>query len=177
VEEFREIWFQNSADPPSFASLGMAQAIEDENSDMEDTERDSEQLFASQAENRQGLPQLQTEDAEVGVAEAESAFLEEMVEDRILEDEINRHLHDQEFHQALAEIDGMYLPLLLIIVIGQTNPAVEDGNLSDLDDDDEVVGAIIDPDSENFLLRAQLWMESNRDYLKEQRGPANVVVV
>lgn len=46
----------------------------------------------------------------------------------------------------------------------------DDGNLSELDDDDEVSGAIIKEDSEHFVLRAQLWMESNLDYLKEQRG-------
>jgi len=45
-----------------------------------------------------------------------------------------------------------------------------DENLSDLDDDDEVAGALIDETSEHFILRAQLWMESNREYLREQRG-------
>ena len=45
-----------------------------------------------------------------------------------------------------------------------------EGNLSDLDDDDEVSGAIIDESSEHFILRAQLWMETNREYLLEQRG-------
>jgi hypothetical protein len=52
----------------------------------------------------------------------------------------------------------------------QSTCQVDDGNLSELDDDDEVAGAIINESSEHFILRAQLWMESNRDYLKEQRG-------
>jgi len=46
----------------------------------------------------------------------------------------------------------------------------EDDNLSDLDDDDEVSGAIISEDSEHFILRAQLWIEANKEYLREQRG-------
>jgi hypothetical protein len=46
----------------------------------------------------------------------------------------------------------------------------EDDNLSDLDDDDEVAGAIISEDSEHFVLRAQLWIEANKEYLREQRG-------
>jgi hypothetical protein len=53
------------------------------------------------------------------------------------------------------------------------NAPVDEGSLSDLDDDDEVAGAIIDDTSENFILRAQLWMESNREYLREQRGTIN----
>ena len=52
----------------------------------------------------------------------------------------------------------------------ETPTPADEGNLSDLDDDDEVAGAIIDEGSEHFFLRAQLWMESNRDYLIEQRG-------
>jgi hypothetical protein len=52
----------------------------------------------------------------------------------------------------------------------QASAQIDDGNLSDLDDDDEVAGAIIDESSEHFILRAQLWMESNREYLIEQRG-------
>jgi hypothetical protein len=53
----------------------------------------------------------------------------------------------------------------------------QDDNLSDLDDDDEVAGAIISEDSEHFVLRAQLWIEANKEYLREQRGknPADAV--
>jgi hypothetical protein len=94
-----------------------------------------------------------------------------MVADRTLEDEINRHLGQQEFQQALAEMDGNHsFNLIIAIRQEQAVEPIDEGNLSDLDDDDEVAGAIIDADSEHFLLRAQLWMESNRDYLKEQRG-------
>jgi transcription factor IIIB 90 kDa subunit len=150
VEEFREIWFQNSADPPSFATPG---AREEQDDDEENPEPE-------------GTPQIEESggegDEHVAAAEAESAFLEEIVADRTLEEEINRHLNQQEFQQALVEMDTIRQQ--------QTKPIEEDGNLSDLDDDDEVAGAIIDADSEHFLLRAQLWMESNRDYLKEQRG-------
>ena len=84
-----------------------------------------------------------------------------MVADKALEDEISRHLNEGEFQKALAEIDALREQL--------GNNEVEEGTLSDLDDDDEVAGAIIDEASEHFILRAQLWMESNRDYLKEQR--------
>jgi hypothetical protein len=42
-------------------------------------------------------------------AEAQSAFLEELVEDRALEEEINRHLTNNEFQQALVEMNGITL--------------------------------------------------------------------
>ena len=58
----------------------------------------------------------------------------------------------------------------------QASAPVDEGNLSDLDDDDEVAGAIIDEGSEHFFLRAQLWMESNRDYLIEQRGTFSYLI-
>jgi transcription factor IIIB subunit 2 len=157
VEEFREIWFQNSADPPSFATPG-AREVED------DDEENPEPEGPTQIEdNERGAEESGGEGNEqVAAAEAESAFLEEIVADRTLEEEINRHLNQQEFQQALAEMDTIRQQ--------QTQAIEEEGNLSDLDDDDEVAGAIIDADSEHFLLRAQLWMQSNRDYLKEQRG-------
>jgi transcription factor IIIB 90 kDa subunit len=53
---------------------------------------------------------------------------------------------------------------------GQTSTQYDEGNLSDLDDDEEVAEAIIDESSEHFILRAQIWMESNQEYLREQRG-------
>ena len=97
-----------------------------------------------------------------------------MVADRALEDEINRHLGNEEFQQALAEMGGIIpsnstLTLELRKQHAPSSPA-DDGNLSELDDDDEVAGAIINEHSEFFLLRAQVWMDSNKDYLKEQRG-------
>ena len=38
VDEFREIWFQNSADPPSFAQPHPKAEIEDTSSDRDGTE-------------------------------------------------------------------------------------------------------------------------------------------
>ena len=49
-------------------------------------------------------------------AEAQSAFLEEMVADRALEDEINRHLDNDEFQQALAEMDGNFSRLFMSLM-------------------------------------------------------------
>ena len=165
VDEFREIWFQNAADPPAFAQpRSVAPAIEDGTTEAEETTLIAQ---ASTTENAQG-------DGALAEAEAQSAFLEEMVADRALEDEINRHLGNEEFQQALAEMGGIIpsnstLTLELRKQHAPSSPA-DDGNLSELDDDDEVAGAIINEHSEFFLLRAQVWMDSNKDYLKEQRG-------
>ena len=89
VDEFREIWFQNASDPPSFAKPQAA----------------IEQSTLEAEEEGLLLPAAQE-------AEAQSAFLEEMVADRALEDEINRHLDNDEFQQALAEMNGTYCPLV-----------------------------------------------------------------
>jgi len=169
VDEFREIWFQNAADPPSFNQPRPNTAqIEDGGRDVEEAEET--QLLSTQVEGNNPKPEI---DGEVDEAEAQAAFLEEMVADKALEDEINRHLGQEEFQQALAEMDGTTTSisrLMLAIRQEQANALIDEGNLSDLDDDDEVSGAIIDEGSEHFILRAQLWMESNRDYLIEQRG-------
>ena len=170
VDEFRDIWFQNAADPPAFAQpRSTVPAIEDGTTEEEETALIAQ---ASTIENEQG-------DSAVAEAEAQSAFLEEMVADRALEEEINRHLGNEEFQQALAEMSGITPSnSTLILELRQqhapSSPA-DDGNLSELDDDDEVAGAIINEQSEFFLLRAQVWMDSNKDYLKEQRGtPVNI---
>ena len=101
VDEFREIWFQNASDPPSFAKPRAV--IEQDSLDVEaeaeeEEEEEEEGLLLPSAEN--------AEDPAAQEVEAQSAFLEEMVADRVLEDEINRHLDNDEFQQALAEMDG-----------------------------------------------------------------------
>ena len=165
VDEFREIWFQNAADPPAFGQpRSTVAAIEDDTTEAEETTLIAQ---ASTTGNAQG-------DGAVAEAEAQSAFLEEMVADRALEEEIKRHLGNEEFQQALAEMSGItpHVAKLTLELRKQhaASPPPEDGNLSELDDDDEVAGAIINEQSEFFLLRAQVWMDSNKDYLKEQRG-------
>jgi transcription factor IIIB 90 kDa subunit len=149
VDEFREIWFQNAADPPSFAKPRAPKAPQIEGGESPNDEDDA-------VDNEK-------ENVDTEAEEAEAEFLEEMVADRALEDEISRHLTEGEFQRALAEIDALRQQS------HSENKEVEEGTLSDLDDDDEVAGAIIDESSEHFILRAQLWMESNRDYLIEQR--------
>jgi hypothetical protein len=95
VDEFREIWFQNAADPPSFLRpqppTKEIEAVEEE----EETA-----LLSTQVNNGQNPTE------EIGEAEAQSAFLEEMVADKALEDEIIKHLDEDEFRQALAEMEG-----------------------------------------------------------------------
>ena len=149
VDEFREIWFQNAADPPSFAKP-RSTTLQIEGGDL--TREGDEEEVGEEGED---------ENADVQAEEAEAEFLEEMVADRALEDEISKHLNEEEFQRALAEIDALRQE--------SENKQEDEGTLSDLDDDDEVAGAIIDEASEHFILRAQLWMESNRDYLIEQR--------
>ena len=164
VDEFREIWFQNAADPPAFAQSQTVLAIEEGTTEAEETALIAQ---ASVTENTQV-------DGAVAEAEAQSAFLEEMVADRALEEEINRHLGNEEFQQALAEMSGINPSIFSLILELRkqhaASPPPDEGNLSELDDDDEVAGAIINEQSEFFLLRAQVWMDSNKDYLKEQRG-------
>ena len=103
VDEFREIWFQNAADPPAFAQPRLA--IGDDAHGAEETS-ESEEPSSSRAENIQSQS-VQGENT-VTDAEAQSAFLEELVEDRALEEEINRHLTNNEFQQALAEMNGTF---------------------------------------------------------------------
>lgn len=101
VDEFRDIWFQNAADPPSFAQPRPPVPENEEGvGELEETA-----LIASQVQNIQSQRDTTAGDVE---AEAESAFLEEMVADRALEEEINRHLRNAEFQQALAEMDGIF---------------------------------------------------------------------
>jgi hypothetical protein len=168
VDEFREIWFQNSADPPSFARPRPPEEIEgtEEPRAIEDQPA-REGSLQDQGDGEDGAGE------EVLEQEAQSEFLKDLVSDKALEEEINRHLGQEEFQQALAEMDGIYsCTTRLTLELRQQVPSIpaDGGSLSDLDDDDEVANAIIDDSSEHFLLRAQLWMESNRDYLKEQRG-------
>jgi len=110
VDEFREIWFQNSADPPSFTKPKRLVKA-DEHDDLEadrDTDAEETVLLASNLVATQRLVEdtgKEVQDAALD-AEAQSAFLEEMVADRELEDEINRHLGQREFQQALANMEG-----------------------------------------------------------------------
>jgi hypothetical protein len=109
VDEFREIWFQNASDPPSFAKPRAA--IEEGSLDVEaetEEEEEEEGLLLPSAEN--------AEDPAAQEVEAQSAFLEEMVADRALEEEINRHLDNDDFQQALAEMDGTPLPLFMSLM-------------------------------------------------------------
>jgi hypothetical protein len=119
VDEFREIWFQNAADPPSFRQPRPAiDTIEDHERDPEEVE-ETELLSAVVDTNPKNAAIEETEETErneedgeneengeVDEAEAQAAFLEEMVADKFLEEEINRHLGQEEFRQALVEMDG-----------------------------------------------------------------------
>ena len=113
VDEFREIWFQNSADPPSF--MQPKRPVKKSDHNVSDTEADAieeAEETALLASHLSGTEAQVTdtglqEDNAVRDAEAQSAFLEEMVADRDLEDEINRHLGHEEFQQALAQMDCM----------------------------------------------------------------------
>ena len=78
VDEFREIWFQSSADPPAFIQP-RSKGVENEDQSPADDDFD---------------------------VEAQAEFLEEMVTDRALEEEINTHLRNQEFKEMLARVDG-----------------------------------------------------------------------
>ena len=99
VDEFREIWFQNAADPPSFVRpQSPSKQIDAAEGEEEDEET---QLLSAQ------IGDTVKNSSETGEAEAQSAFLEEMVADKALEDEINKHLDEGEFRQALAEMQGI----------------------------------------------------------------------
>lgn len=50
---------------------------------------------------------------------------------------------------------------------GETDVEVEEESLSDLDEDLEVVGAILTPDE--VEVKTLLWMEANEEYLKQQQ--------
>ena len=174
VDEFREIWFQNAADPPSFAAKPRTALNDTEGSDEE-----AEEMLAIEAAETTEAAQIDVSESqaeaieELADKEAEAEFLEDLVQDKELEDEIQRHLDKDQFQQALAEMAGTAINRLLLTTElnqQQANAPADEGSLSDLDDDDEVSGAIIDDTSEHFILRAQLWMESNREYLREQRG-------
>jgi hypothetical protein len=105
VDEFREIWFQNSADPPSFAQPHPKAEIEDTSSERGGSEAPEtvEARVTSDDENRNP----DEIEADTQVVEAEAEFLEDLVADHALEDEINQHLGHNEFQQALAEMEGM----------------------------------------------------------------------
>ena len=108
VDEFREIWFQNAADPPSFAAKPKAAVKETE--DGEDSEGEDIAAIESAQSNKQGTENSETPakaTEELADKEAEAAFLEDLVQDKELEDEIERHLNKDQFQQALAEMAGM----------------------------------------------------------------------
>jgi len=101
VDEFREIWFQNAADPPSFQQPRPdIDAIKDREEDVEEAEET--ELLSTQVAKSPNPEEKE----EVDETEAQAAFLEEMVADKALEEEINRHLGQEEFQQALAEMEG-----------------------------------------------------------------------
>ena len=106
VDEFREIWFQNSADPPSFAQPHPKPEIEDAASERDETELSSAEVEGVQTNGERSGDAEETQ-AETQAVEAEAEFLEDLVADHALEDEINRHLGHDEFQQALAEMEGM----------------------------------------------------------------------
>jgi hypothetical protein len=110
VDEFREIWFQNASDPPSFAKprAAIEEGSPDVEAEAEAEEEEEEELLLPSAEN--------AEDPGAQEVEAQSAFLEEMVADRALEEEINRHLDNDDFQQALAEMDGTSPPLFMSLM-------------------------------------------------------------
>jgi hypothetical protein len=101
VEEFREIWFQNSSDPPAFVQPRPATAESEEG--MSDVEQADGMVSEMNKDSRDSLQADHT----VTDAEAQSAFLEDLVTDRALEEEINSHLGNQEFRQALAQVNGI----------------------------------------------------------------------
>jgi len=108
VDEFREIWFQNAADPPSFAAKPKAALKETEEG--EDSEGEDIAAIESAQSNEQGTENPETPaeaTEELADKEAEAAFLEDLVQDKELEDEIERHLNKDQFQQALAEMAGM----------------------------------------------------------------------
>jgi hypothetical protein len=109
VDEFREIWFQNAADPPSFATkpkAALKDTEEEEYSEQEDVPAiDSTESNVPGTEN----PETQVDaNEELADKEAEAAFLEDLVQDKELEDEIERHLNKNQFQQALAEMAGPF---------------------------------------------------------------------
>ena len=91
VEEFREIWFQNAADPPAFTAPRPATTA---------TGNDPAEIDLSAS-----TAGPENDDSQIDAA-VESSFLEDLVADRALEDEINRHLGNERFQQALAQADG-----------------------------------------------------------------------
>jgi transcription factor IIIB 90 kDa subunit len=178
VDEFREIWFQNAADPPSFAAKPRTE-LNTALNDTEDSDEEAEEMLAIEAAETTGAAQIDVSESqaeaieELANKEAEAEFLEDLVQDKELKDKIQQHLDKDQFQQALAKMAGTAINQLLLTTElnqQQTNAPADEGSLCDLDDDDEVSGAIIDDTSEHFILRAQLWMESNREYLQEQRG-------
>lgn len=180
MDGFRDIWLQSAADPPGFARPRVL-AIEDvigEYGEEGNAPESSKPDIAEKAELDDSLAQAQAD------AEAESEVYQTLLEERELEAEINRHLHHQKFQEIQHELDEQerishrrFPHSRFNFRIGLRKEEAEklakdaeDDNLSDLDDDDEVSGAIISEDSEHFILRAQLWIESNKEYLREQRG-------
>ena len=182
VDGFRDIWLQSAADPPGFDRRQVS-AVEDgagDDGQEGDAPESSELDLAEKAELDNSLAQAQAE----ADAEAESEAYQTLLDERELEAEINRHLHHEKFQEIQQQLDGQERMSYRRFPYSQLNFSVglrreeaerlakdaEDDNLSDLDDDDEVSGAIISEDSEHFILRAQLWIESNKEYLREQRG-------
>jgi FtsZ-interacting cell division protein ZipA len=117
VDEFREIWFQNSADPPSFAKPRTTLKDVEEDSDEETDETPAiEDSEITQPPTQIEGPDTQAEaNEQLANKEAESAFLEDLVQDKELEDEIQRHLDKDQFQQALAEMAGTILYMYVYI--------------------------------------------------------------
>jgi hypothetical protein len=183
VDSFRDVWLQSAADPPGY-DRPQVPALEDGTG--EDGEDDTSMLEGT--ETAVMIEEAHLDDSLTKLAEADAAVESEefqnLLDERELEAEINRHLGYGKFQEIQYELDeqdrmsskSCFPSMVSNFWAGLRREEMEnaikaeDDNLSDLDDDDEVAGAIISEDSEHFVLRAQLWIEANKEYLREQRG-------
>lgn len=184
VDSFRNVWLQSAADPPGYdrpqvPALEDGTAPEDGEDDIAMLEATETAAMIKEARLDDSLAQLAEVDAAV-----ESEEFQNLLDERELEAEINRHLGHGKFQEIQYELDeqdrmsskSCFPSMASDVGTGLDREELEnaikeeDDNLSDLDDDDEVAGAIISEDSEHFVLRAQLWIEANKEYLREQRG-------
>jgi hypothetical protein len=187
VDSFRNVWLQSAADPPGYdrpqvPALQDGTAPEEGEDGIAMLEATETAAMIKEARLDDSLAQLAEVDAAV-----ESEEFQNLLDERELEAEINRHLGHGKFQEIQYELDeqdrmsskSCFPSMASDVGTGLHREELEelenaikekDDNLSDLDDDDEVAGAIISEDSEHFVLRAQLWIEANKEYLREQRG-------
>jgi hypothetical protein len=176
VDSFRNVWLQSAADPPGYDRPQLP-ALEDGNEDEDDGEETALNLRLADSGTMIENPGLENADVDAVI---ESEEFQNLLDGRELEAEINRHLGHGKLQEIQLELDEQdrisQSPCQSNSSVGLGREQMEnvikdeDDNLSDLDDDDEVAGAIISEDSEHFILRAQLWIEANKEYLREQRG-------